>query len=134
MEAYEAHRDGRLHEFYASHAVDDDELEQGLLDGTLALDTRLRDALRALRADEGAELEFSLPPAALPLTFSEPGVDESDVAEIGTLGEADDLVRLEWGIRSVEHRSDSLEAGVGARLRAALATRVPTARGTSIAS
>ena len=49
----EAFRDDRLESFYASYAVDDDALARGLADGSLAVDTRLRDALRGLRAADG---------------------------------------------------------------------------------
>src|SRR5438093_4510319 len=41
--------EGRLDEFYESLVVDDDALERGLHDGSLVIDTRLRDALHALR-------------------------------------------------------------------------------------
>src|SRR5439155_1354934 len=51
---------GRLHEHYESLVVDDDALGRGLEDGSLVLDTRLRDALRALRVD-GAARELALP-------------------------------------------------------------------------
>ena len=37
----------------AAMAVSDAELEQRVADGTLAVDTRLRDALRTLRAPDG---------------------------------------------------------------------------------
>ena len=47
--------------FYDSHVVDDEELARGLADGTLAIDTRLRDALRALRGPSGS---FDVLPAA----------------------------------------------------------------------
>ena len=45
----EAFREGRLEAFYDTFAVDDDVLARGLADGTLAVDTRLRDALGGLR-------------------------------------------------------------------------------------
>ena len=45
----EALREGRVEAFYDSFAVDDKALARGLDAGTLAVDTRLRDALRALR-------------------------------------------------------------------------------------
>ena len=50
----EAQRDGRIDEpSTTALAVDDEALARGLADGTLAIDTRLRDALRALRDDDG---------------------------------------------------------------------------------
>ncbi|HUF01671.1 MAG TPA: glycosyltransferase family 2 protein [Gaiellaceae bacterium] len=118
MEAYEAYRDGRLHEFYDSHVVGDLELEQGLRSGMLAIDVRLREALRALRTTRGEDgLEFRLPPDAPPLTFLNPDVDESDVAEIATLGEADELVRLQRRIQRLEARMSARHTAVPARLR-----------------
>src|SRR4051795_9747021 len=50
---------GRLQELYDSLVVDDAALERGLEDGTLVVDARLRDALRALR--EGKALAFPRP-------------------------------------------------------------------------
>ena len=47
-DAYRAYRAGKLEEFYAPLVVDDDELEDGLRHDDLAVDTRLRDRLRAL--------------------------------------------------------------------------------------
>jgi hypothetical protein len=43
---------GRANAFYERVVVDDPALERGLAAGTLVLDTRLRDALRALRRDD----------------------------------------------------------------------------------
>ena len=51
-EAHRAYRLGRLEDFYAPLVVDDDALRRGLGDGTLALDTRLRDALRRVAGRE----------------------------------------------------------------------------------
>src|SRR5918912_57651 len=39
---------GRIAEFYESLVVDDDALQRGLADGSLVVDTRLRDAVRAI--------------------------------------------------------------------------------------
>ena len=50
--------------FYDTFAVDDVALARGLADGTLAVDTRLRDALRALRGADGAFLLPAARPAA----------------------------------------------------------------------
>ena len=47
-EAYEYYRSGRLEEFYRPLVVDDAPLARGLESGDLAIDTRLRDALRTL--------------------------------------------------------------------------------------
>ena len=47
-EAYAAYRAGRLEQFYEPLVVDEAALARGLEDGSLALDTRLRDRLRSL--------------------------------------------------------------------------------------
>jgi hypothetical protein len=49
--AFDAYRAGRLRERYDSFVIDDAALERERDEGTLTVDTRLRDALRALRDD-----------------------------------------------------------------------------------
>jgi len=49
----QAREQGRIREVFDAMVVDDATLERGLDDGTLALDVRLRDALRTLRFDGG---------------------------------------------------------------------------------
>ena len=56
----EAHRQGRMDEHYASLTVDDGDLARGIEEGSLTIDTRLRDILSALRRSDG-ERSFSLP-------------------------------------------------------------------------
>ena len=89
--------EGRIGEFYDSLVVDDEALERGLQDGTLVVDTRLRDALRALR--EGEELTFPKPTV----------VDEAAYAvDVAALGEAD-VVRLQRRLDALEQRLLTLE-------------------------
>src|SRR5439155_11136681 len=52
----QARAEGRFREFYESLVVDDAALERGVADGSLVIDTRLRDALRSIR--DGGELTF----------------------------------------------------------------------------
>jgi len=124
----------RLHEalltggqgaFYRSHLVDDSALERGLADGTLAIDTRLRDALRRLRAADGS---FSLPTVgdASPLSFPMPGAEESAIyaGEASTLVEIDGIVRAEQRVLALEDRIDALERATLRRVSSSLATRV----------
>src|SRR5262245_49648345 len=59
LTSYEALRQGRIDEQYDAMVVDEAALERGLRDGTLVVDTRLRDALRTLRRDDLRE--FALP-------------------------------------------------------------------------
>ena len=63
-EAYDAYRAGRLDAFYAPLVVDDEALEAGLADGTYAIDTRLRDALRVARVRRRQTASPSREPAA----------------------------------------------------------------------
>jgi glycosyl transferase family 2 len=88
---------GRLEEFYNSLVVDDAALERGVQDGSLVLDTRLRDALRAL--GNGERLAFPRPSV----------VDEAAYAvDVAALGEAD-LVRLQRRLDTLEQRLQGLE-------------------------
>jgi len=107
-----ASEDGRTAEFYDSFAIDDDALEQGLAAGRLSLDTRLRDALRALRGDDGT---FVLPGAGRRLEFPRPSAanDAAHAAEAAVLVEIDGIVRAEQRVHALERRLDELDRGVG---------------------
>jgi hypothetical protein len=89
--------DGRIEEFYESLVVDDDALQRGLHDGSLVVDTRLRDALLAI--GERRELKFPRPTV----------VDEAAYAvDVAALGEAD-VVRLQRRLDTLEQRLVTLE-------------------------
>ena len=111
---------GELDAFYSSHVVDDEVLARGIAEGRLAIDTRLRDALRAWRGPSGS---FAVPPAGAPsrLTFPLPGVGEvgAFAAEASSLVEIDAIVRAESRVDAIERRLDSLET-TGVRRRVAL--------------
>jgi hypothetical protein len=88
---------GRLQELYDSLVVDDSALERGLQDGTLIVDTRLREALRALGG--GDDIAFPRPTV----------VDEAAYAvDVAALGEAD-VVRLQRRLDTLEQRLVSVE-------------------------
>jgi hypothetical protein len=98
LKGYDALRSGRIDEQYESLVVDDGALERGLADGTLVIDTRLRDALRTLR--EGERLSFPQP------------TDGDDVAyavEAAVLDEAY-TVRAQRDLDALEQRLESLES------------------------
>ena len=120
----DALRAERLEDFYATFAVDEEALERGVRDGTLALDTRLRDALRKLRADDGS---FRLPDSSgrSLLSFPRPGVREDAMyaGEAAALVDIDGVVRAERRIDAFEERLAVLERGPGSRLRHRLARR-----------
>ncbi len=106
----EAFRQDALEAFYDAHAVDDDALARGLADGTLAVDTRLRDALRALRGEDG---RFALPGTGRRLAFSRPDAedDAAYAAETAVLVEIDGIVRAEERVCALERRLDGLAEG-----------------------
>ena len=52
---YDAVKSGAIDDYYRSIMVGDDELEHGLTDGRLVVDTRLRDALDHLRLPPDGE-------------------------------------------------------------------------------
>jgi hypothetical protein len=112
----QAARNGRLETFYGSHAVDDEALARGIADGTLAVDTRLRDALRALRREDG---EFEPLRTGDGLAFPRPSAadDAAYAAEASVLVEIDGIVRAEQRVRALERRLAALERGGRGRVR-----------------
>ena len=97
LKGFDALQRGRIEEQHASLVVDDAALEQGLQDGTLVIDTRLHDALRAVRGGE-------------PLTFPAPtlGDDAAYAVEAAALHEAY-AVRAQRQLDGIEQRLLGLE-------------------------
>jgi hypothetical protein len=108
--AYDAERQGRISEFYEAYVVDDNVLAQGIADGTLAVDTRLRDALRTLRAGQ-------------PLTFADDAIDAGYLAELGTLEASDPRVLAARKADELEARLDAVEQRHSARVLNAVSVR-----------
>jgi glycosyltransferase involved in cell wall biosynthesis len=103
--AHEADREGRMREFYESYVVEDEALEAGLADGALAVDTRLRDSLRRLRAGEQ-------------LAFADDTIDESYLSELSALANTDPRVLAQRKADALETRLAALEGrGFGRRRR-----------------
>ncbi|MGH3132203.1 MAG: glycosyltransferase family 2 protein [Gaiellaceae bacterium] len=112
---FEALRSGRLEEYYGSLVVGDDEVERGVAAGRLVVDTRLRDALRQLRGEDG---EYAArPSAATALSFPIPSlVEDAEYAvEAAVLGEAD-VVRLQRRLDTLERRLLTLELRLPTRV------------------
>jgi len=93
VRAYEAAQAGRLEALYDEICIDDERLDRGLADGSLAIDTRLRDAFRALPA---------------PPTF--PGRDpeeEAGYAVDGAVLDSGELVRLQRRVDELRTRVEA---------------------------
>lgn len=106
----EAGMEERLDQFLDTFVVSDEALEVGLVDDTLALDTRLRDALRALRKPDGG---FRLPGDGATPLFAPPDVGEAaaHAAEASVLVGVDGIVRAEERTKALENRLVVLERG-----------------------
>jgi hypothetical protein len=100
-------------------AVAEARFDDLLADGTLVVDTRLRDAFRSLGDEAGG---FARPAAGISrITLPVPSIvdDASYAVECAAVGEVD-LVRLDQQIRELELRIAALEARIWPRLRWAL--------------
>jgi hypothetical protein len=116
--AVDAFEGGRMQEFYSSLVVGDATLARGVNDGSLVIDTRLRDALRALRV-EGGQHPFALPGGdQKPLSFPKPDLVEEMIyaADAALLDEAT-VVRLQARLDRIEAELNSLRLTRRAKLR-----------------
>ncbi|MEX0850000.1 MAG: glycosyltransferase family 2 protein, partial [Gaiellaceae bacterium] len=125
-EAYRAYRAGRLEEFYEPLVVDDEELERGLDDGTYALDTRLRDALRGLGFGDSESSSAAGDNASNSLLQGVSGFGRLDVteaaqyaAESTALEESDFALALGSRVEELESRVGRLERNTLTRVRGA---------------
>jgi Glycosyl transferase family 2 len=98
VRTYEAAQAGGLHDLYNEICVDDGRLRRGLDEGSLAIDYRMRDALRALAADPAA-LRFPRRTA----------LDEVGYAVDGNALEAGELVRRLRRVDQLRQRVARLE-------------------------
>src|SRR5207253_3783545 len=96
--AFDAYEAGKLRSFYDAMVVDDQDRARGLADGTLAEDSRLRDAFRRLH---GASLGGHGPGD----TVAE---ETSRAVELAVLAEAE-VVRLQRSVDEFERRVRVLE-------------------------
>ncbi len=119
----EAGRTASVDEFYRSFEVADDALERGLADGTLAIDTRLRDALRELRDEDGSFRVPGSPRSTLSFRRPEVAEDALYAAEASVLVEIDGAVRAEKRVDAFEERLAALERGPLSLVRHRLARR-----------
>ena len=116
-EAYEAYRAGRLEQFYEPLVVDDDALARGLEEGSLALDTRLRDRLRGLGfgSPDSSAAEISCNSLVQGASHDFGRLDVSEAAqyaaESSALEESDVALALGARIEELEARVGRLERG-----------------------
>jgi hypothetical protein len=125
--AGEAIEEGLLGEWYSQYVADDATLGRGLADGTLAVDTRLRDALRRLAGVRELPAcpvpEYALPGDDAPRLGSVRGdlVDEAAYAdEMQQLDEWDSQLRALGRVSALEGRLAELERSPGAPMRTRL--------------
>jgi hypothetical protein len=102
---------GRLDEYYTSLGFGDEELERGLADGSVVVDTRLRDVLRGLRLERASGArQFALPlelPEPLDLPLPNVVGDAVYAVDVATFGEAQ-MVRLQVRLDELERRLGQL--------------------------
>jgi hypothetical protein len=93
--------------FFRRSAVSDDDLRRGLEQGDLAVDTRLRDALRMLRADDGS---FRLPSREPVLAFGRSDLADAaaHAAEVAVLADFDGIERAALRLEALERRVAAL--------------------------
>jgi hypothetical protein len=102
---FKAFGEGTMNSYYESLVVGDEEVERGVAEGRLVVDTRLRDALRQLHSGAGP-LAFPLPTLVDDATYA---------VEAAVLGEAD-VVRLQRRLDTLERRLLSLELRLPTRV------------------
>jgi hypothetical protein len=110
LKGYDALQSGRIEQQHESLVVDDEPVARGVDEGTMVIDTRLRDALRSL-ATEAPGRHFALPSErAEGLSFPPPTIadDAAYAVEAGVLGEAY-AVRAQRRLDGIEQRLHSLE-------------------------
>ncbi len=110
--AYDADRQGRMHQFYESYVIGDEALARGVEDGTLAIDTRLRDALRALHSEPRRSM-----------VFDDDAVDAGYLSELAMLEDADPRVLAQHKADDLEARLEALEQRHSARILSAVSER-----------
>jgi hypothetical protein len=119
---HELHRTGGLRGYYDSITVDDEALPSGVAEGRLAIDTRVREALRSLAA--GRQPDF----------LTSPALDVEYATDVAALADAlpavDPLRQAQARVDALEVRLASLERGLGTRLRSAAGRFAARAHGS----
>ncbi len=104
--------------------MSDEALERGVAAGRLAVDTRLRDALRAIRPTTARSAFPTRPPSPRSPSLARTSDDDALYAgEASVLVEIDGVVRAERRVDAFEERLAALERGLVTRARHRLARR-----------
>lgn len=103
--AYSAIEEGRLAEFLDALTIDDEALERGIAEGSLVIDTRLRDALRAIGL---TETNAPPRPGAAALQLARPDLEDE------ALYAMDAAVLHEADVARLQRRADELERRIAA--------------------
>jgi Glycosyl transferase family 2 len=99
LKGYDALQSGRIEEQHASLVVGDEALRHGLEEGSLLVDTRLRDALRTIR--DGVPLSFPQPTLAEDAEYA---VEAAALSEAYTVRAQRDLDEIEQRLVSLEEQ------------------------------
>jgi hypothetical protein len=118
---YDVLTDFDAREYYESLVVDDDALARGLESGSLAVDNRLRDALRSIRSGE----TFAPPDPSQPLYLPSLTTPEAAAlaADAAAGSERDAVVKAEGRLNDLESRLAAMEVSLASRLRRGLLKR-----------
>jgi hypothetical protein len=112
--------EGRFADLYERYVVDDSTLAEGIAATTLAVDTRVRDALRRLLGDRDRPLParptFPLPRDAARLTFPPLALAEEAALAADASALPESIARLRARVERLESRLAALERGSPRRL------------------
>jgi hypothetical protein len=106
-------------DWYASYVIEDSAVTTGVADGSLVVDTRLRDALRSLAGVDALpsspSLRFPLPGEAPCLAFPLPSLGEEAryADEMQVYDDLDSQAEMHRRVRRVERRVEELERARG---------------------
>jgi Glycosyl transferase family 2 len=115
---YAVYRERGLRELYDGFVVSDAALERGLRDGTMEIDTRLRDALRLLPAPAYDDAMRRYVPGSGSLDFRPPSLQDEVTRAVDVAALPDTYGRLEHRLRELENRLTRSRAPLSVRVLA----------------
>jgi hypothetical protein len=116
---------GRFEDHYRQYVVDEARLAEDSAAGTMAVDTRVRDALRLLAGDPGVALPaapwFPSPGSAPSLEFPSPTLEHEVALAVDVFELRDSAERVQQRVAELERRLTEAERRTPRRLAARLA-------------